>query len=64
MALVEAGKVYRLFGAKNIPSMENFKKPFLGDVAYHMRNGKHGIFEYDWMNFCDFFGAKLSKCLK
>lgn len=64
LALVEAGKVYRLFGAKNIPTMENFKKPFLGDVAYHMRNGKHGIFEYDWMNFCDFFGAKLSKCLK
>ena len=64
LALVEAGKVYRLFGAKNIPTMENFKKPFLGDVAYHMRNGKHGIFEYDWMNFCDFFGAKLPKCLK
>jgi len=29
-----------------------------------MRNGKHDIVEYDWINFCDFFGAKLSKCLK
>ena len=64
LALVEAGKVYRLFGAKNIPSMESFKKPFFGDVAYHMRNGKHDIVEYDWINFCDFFGAKLPKYCK
>ena len=56
MALVEASKVYALFGARALPSMENFEieKPFMGDVGYHLRRGKHDILEYDWKNFLDF----------
>lgn len=61
LSLVEASKVYKLFGAKNLPSAKNFaiEKPFHGDVAYHMRKGKHDIVEYDWLNYCDFFGSTL-----
>lgn len=56
MSLVEASKVYALFGAKDLPTMDNFKveQPFHGDVAYHMRKGKHGVTDYDWKNFIEF----------
>ena len=63
LSLAEASKVYALFGAKNLPSEENFaiEKPFIGDVGYHMRKGKHDMVEYDWENFCDFFSKALSQ---
>ncbi len=56
MALVEAAKIYKLFGAKELPTMDNFvpEKPFHGDVGYHLRVGKHDLTVYDWMNYCDF----------
>ena len=61
LSLAEASKVYALFGAKNLPSGENFaiEKPFIGDVGYHMRKGRHDMVEYDWENFCNFFSKAL-----
>ena len=53
----EASKVYEFLGKKglaidewpavNTPSIE-------GDVAYHMRQGKHDITPYDWENYIRF----------
>ena len=62
LSLVEASKVYALFGARALPSMENFEieKPFMGDVGYHLRRGKHDILEYDWSNFMDFADAHFN----
>ena len=57
MGLVEAEKVYRLFGAKNMPSMENLEveKPFLGDaMGFHLRKGPHNMMPYDWENYIKF----------
>lgn len=61
LSLAEASKVYALFGAKNLPSKGNFavEKPFIGDVGYHMRKGRHDMVEYDWENFCNFFSKAL-----
>ncbi|CDE85706.1 probable acetyl xylan esterase [Coraliomargarita sp. CAG:312] len=63
MALVEASKVYKLFGAQDLPGMDNFtpEKPFHGDVGYHLRIGKHDITVYDWMNYCDFADKHFGK---
>ncbi len=55
----DAGKIYNLYGAKNLPSETDnlyIEKPFVGDIGYHLRVGVHGIFEYDWqcfMNYAD-----------
>ena len=56
LAVVEASKVYALFGGKDFPTMEDFKaeEPFQGEVGYHLRKGKHALKLYDWMRFCDF----------
>ena len=57
MGLVEAEKVYKLFGAKNLPNMENLEieKPFMGDaMGFHLRAGKHNMMPYDWENYIAF----------
>lgn len=63
MGLVEACKVYNLFGAMNTPTMENFEieKPFIGDVGYHMRKGAHDLKEYDWEGYVKYFKKLLKK---
>ncbi len=53
----DAGKIYALYGAKNVPSQADklyIQKQFLGDIAHHLRIGKHDIVEYDWLNFMDY----------
>lgn len=61
-SLIEAGKVYGLFGSRKFPTLSAFEieKPFLGDCGYHMRNGKHDITFYDWDNYIK-FADKLVK---
>ena len=56
MSLVEASKVYKLFGAKKLPTMENFKvdAPFIGQVGYQYLEGVHNITPKDWKFLCDF----------
>lgn len=65
-SLVEASKIYKVYGAKNLPTMRDFKveSPFHGDVGYHIRKGKHDVLIYDWenwMNFTDKFFFPTSK---
>ena len=61
LGLVEASKVYnKIYGFE---SLEGTAWPKLGNLwtdrlAYHIREGKHDILLYDWMNyiiFCDRF---------
>ena len=57
MGLVEAENVYRLFGAKQMPKMENLEveKPFHGDaMGFHLRKGAHNMMPYDWDNYIEF----------
>lgn len=50
LSLLEASKVYALFGCKRLPQggAVFVQKPFSGDVAHHVREGKHDITKYDW----------------
>ncbi len=56
LSLVEASKVYALYGANLLPDMKNLRveEPFMGDVSYHLRNGKHNITPYDWRQYMDY----------
>ena len=56
LGLIHACPAYALFGAKNFPTLDalEIEKPFHGDVAYHIRSGKHNITAYDWKNFMDY----------
>lgn len=53
----DAGKIYALYGAKNLPLESDklyIEKPFVGDIGHHLRSGKHDIVEYDWLCFLDY----------
>jgi len=56
LGLIHACPVYALFGGKNFPTLDalEIEKPFHGDVAYHIRSGRHNITRYDWKNFMDY----------
>lgn len=56
LGLMHACPAFALFGAKNFPTLDalEIEKPFHGDVAYHIRKGKHNITPYDWKNFMDY----------
>lgn len=45
-----ATPVYKLYGKTGIDSKEmpDINQPILNCVAYHIRDGKHAILEYDW----------------
>jgi hypothetical protein len=52
-----AGPVYRLLGAKGLPSPQfpGAEHPAIdSSVGYHMRTGKHDITEYDWEEYLRF----------
>lgn len=50
LSLLEASKIYALFGCERLPKggAVFVEKPFSGDVAHHVREGKHDITIYDW----------------
>ena len=53
----EASKVYEFLGAKGLPTniWPEAEHPLQeGDVAYHIRTGKHDITAYDWENYIRF----------
>ncbi len=63
LSLLEASKIYKLFGAKNLPTMDNLRveTPFHGDVGYHIRKGNHDITLYDWTEYMNFIDKVLLK---
>lgn len=57
LATVHASPVYELLGRKGIGATEfpKLDAPIqLGDIAYHVRTGKHNLTAYDWNCFMDF----------
>ena len=56
LGLINACPAFALFGAKNFPTLDalEIEKPFHGDVAYHIRRGKHNITPYEWDNFMNY----------
>lgn len=51
-----AGEIYKLYGYKGLESdvMPAIEKPEQNRVAYHIRNGKHDITDFDWDNYIKF----------
>jgi hypothetical protein len=51
-----AGPVYKLYGFKGLESdvMPAIEKPEQNRVAYHIRNGKHDVTDFDWDNYIKF----------
>ena len=64
MGLVEASKIYKLYGAKKLPTMEclEIEKPFIGDnIGYHLRDGVHNMTTYDWEQYLNFAESVFGK---
>jgi hypothetical protein len=47
--------VYRLLGTAGlaVADMPAVEKPVAGTISYHIRHGKHGLTEYDWLQYLD-----------
>jgi hypothetical protein len=58
-----AGPVYKLLGKQPLPvdEMPGVSQPAMGDVAYHIRPGKHAVTDYDWDRYMDFADKYFSK---
>ena len=57
LSALNASPVYELYGRKGlaISKMPQLNQPSLeGDVAYHIRTGKHDINSYDWSQYIKF----------
>lgn len=56
LAAYHAGPVYRLFGKPSLPTneMPPVNQPLKTIIGYHIRNGKHGVTQYDWQAYLDF----------
>jgi len=57
LAMVAAAPVYKLLEKEAItnvvmPSLNETR--IVGQVGYHIRPGKHGLWRYDWIKFIDF----------
>ena len=60
LSVLEASKIYALFGAKKLPKMDDLriKTPFMGDgMGYALYDGPHGIDAYNWNCILDFADA-------
>lgn len=58
LAAYYAGEVYRLYGMTGLDSKEMpaVHTPLHYDIAYHIREGKHDVTDYDWkcyLDYCD-----------
>jgi hypothetical protein len=51
-----AGPVYKLYGMQPLPAdtMPPVDKPVMGQVAYHIRSGKHDVTDFDWQQYLNF----------
>ncbi|HKJ42492.1 MAG TPA: hypothetical protein VKA27_10390 [Sunxiuqinia sp.] len=62
LSAVAASKVWELYGKKGLPitEMPEPDTPVMdGDVAYHIRTGKHNITNYDWTQYIKFADKEL-----
>lgn len=58
LSIVAAEPIYRMCGYTGLGSDQfpPVERPIHGDrIAYHLRQGKHDLVEYDWRQFIDFF---------
>jgi len=63
LSAYHAGEVYRLLGARGLPSPESppVRQPIVeSEVGYHIRDGGHSIEPYDWARFMDFVEYHLA----
>jgi hypothetical protein len=59
LAMVAAGPVYRLLGAKDlgVTELPALDKPVTeGSLGYHYHSGGHTVLPADWKTFLDFAG--------
>ena len=56
-----AEPVYRLFKKEGLPasSWPAPNKPVMGQIAYHVRTGKHDMTEFDWSQYLEFADKHL-----
>ena len=59
LSAFQAEAVWNLFDKKGLgltePKMPAVERPLGLRVGYHIRNGKHGVTDYDWKAFLNFF---------
>jgi hypothetical protein len=63
-SLKHAEPVYRLLGAGELPAgdMPGANQPVMGKaMAYHLREGKHDVTEYDWQRYMDLADKAFGK---
>ncbi|MFT4637209.1 MAG: hypothetical protein ACI8T1_000518 [Verrucomicrobiales bacterium] len=56
LSCVAADPVYRLLGTDGLPAkaMPKVNQPMQGQIAYHIRNGKHDVTDFDWEQYIKF----------
>ncbi len=56
-----ASPVYELYGKKGLakPELPQLNSPIHNDIGYHIRQGKHDVTEYDWVQFMKFANKHL-----
>jgi hypothetical protein len=63
LSAANVGRVYELFGKKGLGAdhMPAVNQPIMHDVAYHVREGKHDVTEFDWDQYLAFADLHWSK---
>jgi len=63
LSAVNADPVYRLLQTEGLPDkvFPNVNTPIQGRIAYHIRQGKHDVTDYDWQRFMDFADKQYAK---
>ena len=61
LSCVGADPVYKLLGARGLPSLEwpKVDAPIAGTIGYHVRSGGHDVKAYDWARYLDFADSHL-----
>jgi len=63
LSAANVGRVYDLFGKKGLGAsqMPPVNQPIMHDVAYHVREGKHDVTEFDWDQYLAFVDLHWSR---
>jgi hypothetical protein len=61
LACVAAGPVYRLLGTQDLGTdqMPEVNQPVMHTIAYHIRDGKHDVLPFDWLQYLKFMDMHL-----
>jgi len=61
LSCVGADPVYKLLGTKGLPqhTLPEVGRPIAGQIAYHIRTGKHDVTEFDWQQYLNFADQHL-----